>query len=80
MLLSTLYVQSVVIFLNLSLSRSHSKVKGSRTIGRIGNMPSHFGVFILISQNIMIVVSHVLKDLMKKIKISPCDEIENSQK
>ena len=63
-----------------NITHSRSEVEGSRTIGRIGNIPFDFGVFILISQNIMILVSHALKDSMEKLKISPCDEIENSQK
>ena len=38
------------------------------TSGRIRNIPSDFGAFLAISQNTLIPVSHVLENLMKKLK------------
>ena len=38
-----------------------------------------FWGFLVISQNTFIRVSHVLEDLMKKLKISPFGKIENYQ-
>ena len=47
------------------------------TSGWIRNIPSDFGAFLAISQNILI--SHVLENLMKKLKFSPFAKIEKCQ-
>ena len=52
------------------LTRSCSEVEGSRKNGRIRNIPSNFGVYILYSQNVMIPVSHVLKMSLENLKKS----------
>ena len=46
------------------------------TSGRIRNISSDFGAFLAISQNTVKLVSHVLENLMKKLELSPFDEIE----
>ena len=59
--------------------RSHSQVEGSRTYERIRNILFDFGAFLAISQNILIPVLRVLKNLMKKLKFSPFGKIEKCQ-
>ena len=63
----------------INKTRLRSQVEGSRTSGRIRNIPFDFGVFFAISQNILILVSHVLQNLMKKLKFSPFGKIEKCQ-
>ena len=52
----------------MTITRSRSQVEGSRKNGRIRNIPFDFGVYIPISQNTMIPVSHILKNLLEKLK------------
>ena len=63
----------------LSPTRSRSKVEGSRTNGRIGNIPSNLEASLAISQNTLIPVSHVLENLMKMLKFSSFAKVGKCQ-
>mgnify|MGYP007069662555 CR=1 FL=1 len=54
-------------------------MEGSRTNGRIWSILSDFGSLFAISQNSLIPVSHILKNLMKNLKISPFGKIGKCQ-
>ena len=68
----------------LPLSQSHPYIDSMLnmimfTSGRIRNILSDFGAFLAISQNTLLPISHVLKNLMKKLKISPFGKIGKCQ-
>ena len=58
---------------------SRSEVQGSCTNGRIRNIPSNLGAFLAISQNTLILMSHVLENLMKMLKFSSFAKIGKCQ-
>ena len=66
-------------FIQRWLTCSRSEVEGSRTNGRIRNILFDFGAFLAISQNTLIPVSHVLENLIEKLKNWPFAKIENCQ-
>mgnify|MGYP007046864568 CR=1 FL=1 len=66
-------------YLKMQVTRSHSLMEGSLTNKRIRNITFNFKVIITISQNTLIPVSHVLQNLMKKLKNWPFAKIEKGQ-
>ena len=77
--------KDIIVTFNYEIKHHHvktclrSQVEGLRISGRVRNIPFDFGGFFAISQNILILVSHVLQKLMKKLKFSPFGKIEKCQ-
>ena len=57
---------------------SRSQVEGSRTSGRIRNIPFDFGFFSHFTKYLDTIL-HILHNLMKKLKISPFGKIGKCQ-